>query len=126
MRHAPIGLVASLSVALTLLPPRTTLAANKAELGSCNIAARGIEFGSNTVACNFGLTPEQLEQVREAAVKGATEPLTPQNFDISKTLGVTEDAAKNLLKIIGGDTNIPDDKLPVALTKVASDFGRLQ
>jgi tetratricopeptide (TPR) repeat protein len=126
MRRAPTGLVASLSVALTLLPPHTTLAASKAELGSCNIAALGIEFGSDTVACNFGLTPEQLEQVTEAAVKGATEPLTHQNFDMSKTLGVTEEAAKNLLKIIGEDTNIPDVRLPEALTKVASDFGRLQ
>jgi hypothetical protein len=74
MRHAPIGLVASVSVALLLLSPHTTLAANKAEPGSCNIATPGIEFGSNTVACNFGLTLEQLEQVTEAAVKGATEP----------------------------------------------------
>jgi tetratricopeptide (TPR) repeat protein len=39
---------------------------------------------------------------------------------------VTEDATKNLLKIVGGDTNIPDDKLPEALTLVASDYERLQ
>jgi hypothetical protein len=46
--------------------------------------------------------------------------------DISKTLGVTEDAAKSLLKIVGEDTNIPDDKLAEALSKVAGDYKRLQ
>ena len=33
----------------------------------------------------------------------------------SKTLGVTEDAAKTLLKIVGEDANIPEDKLAEAL-----------
>ena len=47
-------------------------------------------------------------------------------MDISKTLGVTEDAAKTLLKIVGEDANIPDDKLAEALTKVAGDYKRLQ
>ena len=46
-------------------------------------------------------------------------------MDISKTLGVTEDAAKTLLKIVGEDRNIPDDKLAEALTKVAGDYKRL-
>ncbi len=120
------SLAASLGVALTLLPPHTTLAADKAEPGSCNIAAHGIGFGGNTATCNFGRMPEQLRQVTEAAVKGATEPLTRQNVDISKTLGVTEDATKSLLKIVGEDTDIPDDKLPEALTMVASDYERLE
>jgi tetratricopeptide (TPR) repeat protein len=39
---------------------------------------------------------------------------------------VTEGATENLLKIVGEDTSIPDDKLPEALTKVASDYERLQ
>jgi hypothetical protein len=75
MSGAPMRLAASLVVALTLLPPHTTLAADKAEPGSCNIATPGIGFGGNTVPCNFGLTPEQLKRVTVAAVKGATEPL---------------------------------------------------
>ena len=78
------------------------------------------------MTCNFGLTPEQLKQVTEAAVKGATEPLTRQIVGISKTLGVTEVAAKNLLKIVGEDSNIPEDKLAETLTKVAGDYKRLQ
>ena len=47
---------------------------DKVEAGSCAIANSGSASG-NTVTCNFGLTPEQLKQVTEAAVKGATEPL---------------------------------------------------
>ena len=45
---------------------------------------------------------------------------------ISKTLGVTEDAAKTLLKIVGEDPSIPDDNLAEALTKVAGDYKRRQ
>jgi hypothetical protein len=46
--------------------------------------------------------------------------------DISKTLSVTEGATKTLLKIVGEDPNVPDDKLPEALSKVAGDYKRLQ
>ncbi len=78
------------------------------------------------VVADYGLTPEQLKQVTEAAVKGATGPLLDRITEISKTLGVTEDAAKTLLKIVGERPSIPDDKLAEALTKVAGDYKRLQ
>jgi tetratricopeptide (TPR) repeat protein len=73
-----------------------------------------------------GPTPEQLKQMTEAAVKGATDPLLDRITEISKTLGVTEEAAKTLLKIVGQDSNIAQDKLAEALTKVAGDYRRLQ
>jgi len=95
------------------------------ETGACAIANSGSATG-NTVTCNFRLTPEQLKQATEAAVKGATGPLIDRIADISKTRGVTEDAAKTLLKIVGEDPNIPDDKLAEALTKVAGDYRRVQ
>ena len=127
MRRAQTTRAAALFVALTLLAPHAgVVAGGKGEPGSCNITSGGIASGGNTVICNFGLTPEQLKQVTEAAVKGAVGSLADQIRDISKNLGVTEDAAKNLLKIVGEDTNIPDDKLAEALTKVAGDYKRLQ
>jgi tetratricopeptide (TPR) repeat protein len=95
------------------------------EAGSCSIATAGI-VGNNTVTCNFGLTQEQLNQLTEAAVKGATQGLQDHIEKISNTLGVTQDAARTLLKIVGDDPNIPDDKRDEALTKVASDFKRLR
>jgi tetratricopeptide (TPR) repeat protein len=88
---------------------------------SCSVAA-GRDASNITNICNFGLTPEQLKQLTEAAVRGATEPLIHQIVDISKTLGVTEEAAKNLLKIVGEDSNIPEDKLAEALSKVGADY----
>ena len=39
---------------------------------------------------------------------------------------MTEDAAKTLLKIVGEDSNIPEDKLGAALSRVAGDYERLQ
>ena len=54
-------------------------------------------------------------------MKGASRPLLDRITQISKTLGVTEDAAKTLLKIVGEDPSIPDGNLAEALTKVAGD-----
>jgi hypothetical protein len=45
---------------------------------------------------------------------------------VSKTLGLTDSAAKNLLRIVGDDANVPEDKLAEALTKAAEDYRRLQ
>jgi tetratricopeptide (TPR) repeat protein len=123
MRRASIRLAAALAAALTLLAPHATVAADKAEPGSCNVTTGGIGSGGNTVTCNFGLTPDQLKETIEAAENGR---LIDRIVDISKTLGVTEEAAKNLLKIVGEDTNIPEDKLAEALTKIAGDYKRLQ
>jgi hypothetical protein len=41
---------------------------------------------------------------------------------ISKAIGVTQDAAKKLLQIVGEDPNVPADKLSEALSKVAADY----
>jgi len=123
MRRAPIRPTAAFAVALTLLVLHTAFAADKAEPGSCNITTGGIGSGGNIVTCNFGMSPDQLKATIEAAVKGG---LIDRIVDISKTLGVTEDAAKNLLRIVGEDANIPEDKLAEALTKVAGDYKRLQ
>jgi tetratricopeptide (TPR) repeat protein len=121
------ALAASVAVALVIVAPRASVVAGEnAPSDSCKIASAGIGSGGNTVTCNFGLTPEQLKQLTEAAVKGATEPLAHQIVDISKTLGVTEDSAEKLLKIVGEDPNIPADRLAEALSKVAADYQRLQ
>lgn len=120
-------LAAALAVALAMVAPRASAAAGEnVPSDSCKITSGGIGSGNNTVHCNFGLTPEQLKELTEAAVRGATEPLARQIVDISKTLGVTEDAAKTLLKIVGEDPNIPEDKLAEALSRVAADYKRLQ
>jgi tetratricopeptide (TPR) repeat protein len=115
-----------LSAAMIALGQQTAGAlGDRVETGPCGIANTG-NVSNSPVTCNFGLTEEQLKQVTKAAVMGATEPLAHQISEISKTLGVTEDAAKKLLKIVGEDPNIPEDKLAEALSKVAADYQRLQ
>jgi hypothetical protein len=96
-----VALVAALAVAV----PQAALALGDATVvtGSCAIATSG-SASNNSVICNFGLTDAQLKQATEAAVKGATEPLIDRITDISKTLGVTEEATKTLLKIVGEKT----------------------
>ena len=91
----------------------------------CGVAA-GRDASNNITVCNSGLTPEQLKELTEAVVRGATEPLARELADVSKTLGVTENAAKTLLKIVGEDPNIPEDKVAEALSNVATDYQRLK
>jgi tetratricopeptide (TPR) repeat protein len=125
MRPASVTALA-LSAAMIVLGQQTAVAlGDKVEAGSCGIANIG-SVSNSSVTCNFGLTPEQLKQVTEAAVKGATGPLIDRVEEISHTLGVTEDATKTLLKIVGEDPNIPDDKLAEALAKVADYYKYLQ
>lgn len=100
--HAPLLWMAVMLAALTLTSPSIAFALGDTniEAAQCSVAA-GANATSNSVTCNFGLTPEQLKQVTEAAVKGATGPLIDRITEISRTLGVTEEATKALLKIVG-------------------------
>ena len=70
---------------------------------------------------NFGLTPEQVKELTEAAARGATGPLTSTIVDLSKRLGVTEDATKTLLRIIGEQQDVPPERLSETLNRVAND-----
>jgi tetratricopeptide (TPR) repeat protein len=92
---------------------------------SCGIGA-GHDANNNTLTCNFGLTPEELKKVIDAAIASATGPLLDRMSAISKTLGITEGAARTLLRIVGEQPDLPVEKLAEALTKVAIDYKRLQ
>jgi tetratricopeptide (TPR) repeat protein len=123
MRRA-LTFATALVVALAIVAPRPSDAAGADVLpGSCNVTSGGIGSGGNTVICNFGMPSEQLKAAIESAVDGH---LIDRIVQISKALGVTEDAAAKLLKIVGEDPNIPEDKLAEALSKVAADYQRLR
>ena len=96
--------------------------------GQQNVTApSGIAVGRDLVnsPINFGLTPEQGRELTEAAARGATEPLTTTIVDLSKRLGITEDATKTLLRIVG-EQDVPLDRLSETLNRVANDYKRLQ
>ncbi|MGA2292822.1 MAG: tetratricopeptide repeat protein, partial [Bradyrhizobium sp.] len=111
---------------LTIVTSHAALALGdrKIDAGPCSIAT-GENASNNSITCNFGLTDAQLKQATAAAVKGATEPLMDRIVDISKTLGVTAEATRTLLRIVGEQTNVPDERLGEVLTKVANDYKRL-
>jgi hypothetical protein len=60
--------------------------------------------------------------VTKPAVEGAIGPLLDGIEDIRKRLGVTEEAAKALVRVVGEQTDVPDERLAEALTKVAADY----
>ena len=126
MTRAALLAAVALSAAMIAFGQQTAIAlGDKVEAGSCAIANSG-SASNNTITCNFDMPPEKLKELIEAALKGGEEPILDRLVGVSKTLGVTEDAAKTLLKIVGEDQNIPDDKLAEALTRVAGDYKRLQ
>ena len=63
------GRLLLLATALALARPGSALALGDTDVKAekCSIAAGGDAKG-NTITCNFGLTPEQLKQVTDAAV----------------------------------------------------------
>jgi tetratricopeptide (TPR) repeat protein len=122
--NATVAVAATFAAVLAIVTPHGSLAADEnVPSDSCKIASGGIGSGGNTVTCNFGMPPEQLKAAIEAALNGH---LIDRIVQISKTLGVTEDAAKTLLKIVGEDSDVPEDRLAEALGKAAIDYQRLQ
>ncbi len=94
-------------------------------VGNCGVAA-GHDANGNIITCNYGLSPKQMKELTLAAVEGATEPLLGRIETLSKRLGVTEEAARMMLKLVGEQPNVPDEDLAKALTKVAIDYKNLK
>jgi tetratricopeptide (TPR) repeat protein len=90
----------------------------------CSIAA-GRDATSNTITCNYGLTPEQVQELTKAAVSGAVGPLRETIVELSKRLGVTEDATQTMLRILG-DQDVPLERLSQKLTEIANQYQKLQ
>jgi hypothetical protein len=96
-----------------------------AAFNDVTVAPSGVAAGRDiTGTVNIGLTPEQVKELTEAAARGATGPLTATIVDLSKRLGVTEDATRTLLRIVGED--VPLERLSETLGRIANDYKRLQ
>lgn len=89
-------------------------------------ALGGVAAGRDIIGTvNIGLSSEQVKGLTEAAARGATGPLTTAIIDLGKRLGVTEDATRTLLRIVG-EQDVPLERLSETLARVASDYKRLQ
>jgi hypothetical protein len=121
------SLHAAFAAALAAAVPEASVALGdtKIEAGSCSVAAAG-SASDNTFICNVNMPPEKLKELIEAAAKGGEEPLLELLVQVSKTLGVTENAARTLLRIVGENSNVPYNDLAAELTRVAGDYKRLQ
>src|SRR3954470_1895075 len=91
------------------------------------VAPGGVAVGHDVInsPITFGLKPEEVQKLTEAAARGAAGPLTSTIVDLSKRLGVTEDATKTLLRIVG-EQDVPLERLSETLLRVANDYKRLQ
>jgi tetratricopeptide (TPR) repeat protein len=74
---------------------------------------------------NYGLTPEQVQELTKAAAAGAVGPLAKEIVDLSNRLGVTQGAALTLLRIVG-QRDVPFERLPEKLAEVASQYQQAQ
>ena len=106
-------------LALLVCAPATVAAQTRIEAPG-GVAAQNI----TNSPINFGLTPEQVKELTEAAARGAAAPLTATIVDLSKRLGVTKDATKTLLRIVG-EQDVPLERLSETLNRVANDYKRL-
>ena len=118
-RSLPSTLVGTMFAVLILASP----CAGQQNVTAPGGVAVGRDIKDSTI--NFGLTPEQVKELTEAAARGAAGPLTNTIVDLSKRLGATEDATKTLLRIVG-EQDVPLERLSEALNRVATDYKRLQ
>ncbi len=120
IRAAAAALIAALLSQSALAADPPSMTAN-----NCSVAG-GRDVSGNTLNCMLGPSPEELKALVEAAAKGATAQQSAQIEDLGRRLGVTADATRTLLRIIGAQTDIPEERLNETLAKVATDYKRLQ
>jgi tetratricopeptide (TPR) repeat protein len=89
---------------------------------SCGISTGG-NASNNAITCNYGLTPEQVQELTKAAVAGATGPLTDKVVELGNKLGLTQGAVVSMLRIIG-EQDVPVEHMPQKLAEVAAQYQR--
>jgi tetratricopeptide (TPR) repeat protein len=76
------------------------------------------------VTVTYGLSPDQLKQAIEAATAGAAG-LTSTIVDLSRRLGVTEDALRTLLRTLG-EQDVPPEQLETKLAEITTRYREMQ
>ena len=71
----------------------------------------------------YGLTPEQVQELTQAAVAGALGPNSPKLSELAARIALPKGVALTLLRIIGR-AHVTPDQLPQKLTEMADHFWR--
>jgi tetratricopeptide (TPR) repeat protein len=115
--------LAALLLAATMLHPPHARAFGDTTTGApCGITANG-QANNNNIYC--GLTKEELIDLIKAATGNDVASVAKELARVSTALGVTQEAARSLLRIVGEEKDIPPEKLGEALSRVAQDYKRL-
>src|SRR4051794_29439900 len=75
----------------------------------------------NAITTLWGLNPERLQQMIEAAVTGATGTLVKQIDELTNRLGVTHAAVLTMLRTIG-EQEVPLERLTDKLAEIATQY----
>jgi hypothetical protein len=118
-RKVYIAIGLGIILPLLLIGANSLSAQQRAETSGNTIAGR------DTIVTTFGLTPEQVQGLTKEAAEAAAGPLTTTIVDLSKRLGVTQDATLNMLRILGQE-DVPLEQLPERLAEVAYQYKKMQ
>jgi tetratricopeptide (TPR) repeat protein len=76
---------------------------------------------ANDVTITYGLSPDQMQELTKAAAAGAVGPLADKIIELSRKLGVTQDATVTFLHILG-QQEVPVESLAQKLYEVAEKY----
>jgi tetratricopeptide (TPR) repeat protein len=89
-------------------------------MGSVGPGGIGLQGDGNSLV--FGYTAAQVEQLLKAEREGIIQQYTSQLTELAKQLGATEAMVRGMLRQLGMDADIPTERLPHALTAIATQY----
>jgi len=121
--HMPIGQAIILPLLLIALFGASPLSAQQRAETRGN-QSPALIAGRDAIV-TYGLMPEEVQELTKAAAAGAVGPLADKIVDLSKRLGVTENAALTLLHILDQE-DVQLEQLPLKLGEVANQYKKFQ
>jgi tetratricopeptide (TPR) repeat protein len=119
---ATIGRITPVLLLLIALTDSRPLSAQRAETRGSQ--SPSLIAGRDAIV-NYGLTPEQVQELTKAAAAGAVGPLADRIVDLSNRLGVTQGATLTMLRTLD-QRDVPLEQLPQKLAEVATQYQKAQ
>ena len=128
MIDGDLGRMLLVVVSLAIAAPRGAVALGDSTTGAGCAVTTGGSGTANNNTVNCGYTAEQVALL----IKVATEPLQgvistkdDKIAELAKQIGANDEATRSLLRIVGAQ-NAPQERLAETLSRVATDYKRLQ